>query len=46
VLAEAVPGKKGLRFTLVTPAAMVTAWTVNTLEALPIAKRIAGSASK
>jgi dimethylamine/trimethylamine dehydrogenase len=27
--------------TLVTTAAMVSAWTVNTLEALPIAKRIA-----
>jgi len=26
---------------LVTPAAMVSAWTVNTLEALPIAKRLA-----
>jgi dimethylamine/trimethylamine dehydrogenase len=31
----------GLEVTLVTPAAMVSAWTVNTLEALPIAKRIA-----
>ena len=31
----------GLDVTLVTPAAMVSAWTVNTLEALPIAKRIA-----
>ena len=27
--------------TIVTPAAMVSAWTVNTLESLPIAKRIA-----
>jgi len=32
---------KGLEVTLVTPAPMVSAWTVNTLEALPIAKRIA-----
>lgn len=31
----------GLEVTLVTPASMVSAWTVNTLEALPIAKRIA-----
>jgi dimethylamine/trimethylamine dehydrogenase len=31
----------GLDVTLVTTAAMVSAWTVNTLEALPIAKRIA-----
>ena len=31
----------GLDVTLVTPAAMVSAWTVNTLEALPIARRIA-----
>jgi dimethylamine/trimethylamine dehydrogenase len=31
----------GLDVTLVTPAPMVSAWTVNTLEALPIAKRIA-----
>ena len=31
----------GLDVTLVTPAAMVSAWTVNTLEAVPIAKRIA-----
>ena len=31
----------GLEVTLVTPAAMVSAWTVNTLEALPIARRIA-----
>jgi dimethylamine/trimethylamine dehydrogenase len=32
---------KGLEATLVTPAPIVSAWTVNTLEALPIAKRIA-----
>jgi dimethylamine/trimethylamine dehydrogenase len=31
----------GREVTIVTPAAMVSAWTVNTLEALPIAKRIA-----
>jgi dimethylamine/trimethylamine dehydrogenase len=31
----------GLEVTLITPAAMVSAWTVNTLEAVPIAKRIA-----
>ena len=31
----------GLDVTLITPAAMVSAWTVNTLEAVPIAKRIA-----
>ena len=31
----------GLEVTLVTPASMISAWTVNTLEALPIAKRIA-----
>ena len=31
----------GLEVTLVTPAAIVSAWTVNTLEALPIAKRLA-----
>jgi dimethylamine/trimethylamine dehydrogenase len=31
----------GLDVTIVTPAAMVSAWTVNTLEAMPIAKRIA-----
>ena len=31
----------GLEVTLVTPASIVSAWTVNTLEALPIAKRIA-----
>ncbi|MEO7240038.1 MAG: FAD-dependent oxidoreductase [Sphingomicrobium sp.] len=31
----------GHEVTLVTPAAMVSAWTVNTLEALPIAKRLA-----
>ena len=32
---------KGLDVTIVTPAATVSAWTANTLEALPIAKRIA-----
>lgn len=31
----------GLSVTIVTPAATVSAWTSNTLEALPIAKRIA-----
>jgi dimethylamine/trimethylamine dehydrogenase len=31
----------GHEVTIVTPAAMVSAWTVNTLESLPIAKRIA-----
>ena len=31
----------GLDVTLITPAAMVSAWTANTLEAVPIAKRIA-----
>ena len=31
----------GLEVTLVTPAAIVSAWTANTLESLPIAKRIA-----
>ena len=31
----------GFEVTLVTPAAMVSAWTANTLEALPIARRIA-----
>jgi dimethylamine/trimethylamine dehydrogenase len=31
----------GLEVTLVTPASMISAWTVNTLEALPIARRIA-----
>jgi len=31
----------GLEVMLVTPAAIVSAWTANTLEALPIAKRIA-----
>ncbi|HEX6661457.1 MAG TPA: FAD-dependent oxidoreductase, partial [Sphingomicrobium sp.] len=41
VLAELIRAK-GLDVSLVTPAAMVSAWTVNTLEALPIAKRIAG----
>ena len=40
VLAELCRAK-GLDVTLVTSAAMVSAWTVNTLEALPIAKRIA-----
>ena len=40
VLAELCRAR-GLEVTLVTPAAMVSAWTVNTLESLPIAKRIA-----
>jgi dimethylamine/trimethylamine dehydrogenase len=40
VLAELCRAK-GLAVTIVTPAAMVSAWTVNTLEAMPIAKRIA-----
>jgi dimethylamine/trimethylamine dehydrogenase len=40
VLAELCRAR-GLDLTLVTPAAMVSAWTVNTLESLPIAKRIA-----
>jgi dimethylamine/trimethylamine dehydrogenase len=31
----------GLDVTIVTPASHVSAWTVNTLEAVPIAKRIA-----
>ena len=31
----------GLDVTLVTPASIISAWTVNTLESLPIAKRIA-----
>ncbi len=31
----------GLAVVLVTPAAIVSAWTVNTLEALPIAQRLA-----
>jgi len=31
----------GLEVTIVTTAAMVSAWTVNTLEALPIAQRMA-----
>ena len=31
----------GLPVTLVTPAAIPSAWTVNTLEALPIARRLA-----
>jgi dimethylamine/trimethylamine dehydrogenase len=30
----------GLAVTLVTPAAIPSAWTVNTLEALPIARRL------
>jgi dimethylamine/trimethylamine dehydrogenase len=30
----------GLQVTLVTPAAIPSAWTVNTLEALPIARRL------
>ena len=33
--------RAGLDVTLVTPAATLSAWTVNTLEAVPIAKRIA-----
>ena len=40
VLAE-LCRSKGLDVTLVTPAAIVSAWTVNTLESIPIAKRIA-----
>lgn len=40
VLAELCRAK-GLEVTIVTPAAIVSAWTVNTLEAMPIAKRIA-----
>jgi len=40
VLAE-LCRNNGLEVTLVTPAPTVSAWTVNTLEALPIAKRIA-----
>ncbi|HEX4799793.1 MAG TPA: FAD-dependent oxidoreductase [Sphingomicrobium sp.] len=40
VLAELCRAQ-GLELTIVTPAATVSAWTVNTLEALPIAKRIA-----
>jgi dimethylamine/trimethylamine dehydrogenase len=31
----------GLAVTLITPAAIPSAWTVNTLEALPIARRLA-----
>ena len=31
----------GIEVTIVTPASIVSAWTVNTLESLPIAKRIA-----
>jgi len=41
VLAELCRAK-GLEVTIVTPASIVSAWTVNTLESLPIAKRIAG----
>ena len=40
VLAE-LCRSKGLEVTIVTPAAMVSAWTANTLEAMPIARRIA-----
>jgi len=40
VLAELCRAK-GLDVTIVTPAAIVSAWTVNTLESMPIAKRIA-----
>ncbi|MGE5062883.1 MAG: FAD-dependent oxidoreductase, partial [Myxococcales bacterium] len=40
VLAELCRAQ-GLELTIVTPAATVSAWTANTLEALPIAKRIA-----
>jgi dimethylamine/trimethylamine dehydrogenase len=40
VLAELCVAR-GLEVTLVTPAAMVSAWTVNTLESLPIARRMA-----
>lgn len=40
VLAELCRAK-GFEVVLATPAPMVSAWTVNTLEALPIAKRIA-----
>jgi dimethylamine/trimethylamine dehydrogenase len=40
VLAELCRAQ-GLEVTLVTPAPIVSAWTVNTLESLPIAKRIA-----
>jgi dimethylamine/trimethylamine dehydrogenase len=40
VLAELCRAE-GLDVTIVTPAATVSAWTANTLEALPIAKRIA-----
>lgn len=40
VLAERCRAE-GLEVTIVTPASMVSAWTVNTLEAVPIAKRIA-----
>jgi dimethylamine/trimethylamine dehydrogenase len=40
VLAE-LCAAQGLDVTIVTPAPTVSAWTVNTLEAVPIAKRIA-----
>jgi dimethylamine/trimethylamine dehydrogenase len=40
VLAELCRAR-GLEVTIVTPASIVSAWTVNTLESLPIAKRIA-----
>jgi len=40
VLAE-LCRSKGLEVTIVTPATIVSAWTANTLESLPIAKRIA-----
>jgi dimethylamine/trimethylamine dehydrogenase len=40
VLAELCRAQ-GLDVTIVTPAPTVSAWTVNTLEALPIARRIA-----
>jgi dimethylamine/trimethylamine dehydrogenase len=40
VLAELCRAK-GLEVTIVTPAATVSSWTVNTLEAMPIARRIA-----
>jgi dimethylamine/trimethylamine dehydrogenase len=32
----------GLPVTLVTPAAIISAWTANTMEALPIARRLLG----
>ncbi|HSR00232.1 MAG TPA: FAD-dependent oxidoreductase [Sphingomicrobium sp.] len=40
VLAE-LERHAGLEVTIVTPAATVSAWTANTLEALPIARRLA-----